>query len=335
MVRKKYNEGPRVGVVDLGTNSVRFAIYELHETRRASCLYKKKLMLRPGQGVYRTGKLKTGTIKKLAQAFVNFHKRAEKMHVVKTRAVATSALREAKNANVLIRRVKKSTGIEIHVISGRQEAQLIAKGVMTFDPPRSDRAVLIDIGGGSTELSLCLKGRCKTSLSLSLGALRLQQLYLPESSNRIDLRLAGVAQLRKAVQSEFKSHLRNWPTRSGQLAVGSSGTIRAVARMLDRQRHSRLWLIQKIRATSSKPRLKFTRSELKALVEKMLPMSRLELLRLPGMERRRLDIILTGAILLLEILEYLDVTKVQTTNHALRDGILLEFKGQVRPRKKP
>ena len=328
MVRKKYSSRPRVGVVDLGTNSVRFAIYELQNKRRPTCLYKKKLMLRPGQGVYRTGKLKSGTINKLAKAFNNFHKRSLRLKVGETRAVATSALREAKNAKVLIRRVKKNTGIVINVISGRQEAHLIANGVIHFDPPRTDRAVLIDIGGGSTELSLCHNGKRKASLSLPLGALRLQQLYLPETSSRIDLRLAGVTQLRKAVQVILRQQLRSWPARSGALALGSSGTIRAVARMLNRQRLPRPW---ETKAATAKPRLKFTRAELKGLVERMLPMSRVQLLRLPGMERRRLDIILTGAILLLEILEFLDVAKVQTTNHALRDGILLGFK----PRKKP
>ncbi|MGE0762195.1 MAG: hypothetical protein AB7N80_02840 [Bdellovibrionales bacterium] len=331
-MRKKSKRLPvKVGVVDLGTNSVRFAIYELADGKSANCLYKKKLMLRPGQGVYRTGRLKTGTIRKLSQAFNNFHKRTQREKVMLVKAVATSALREAKNSGQLIRRVKKNTGIEIRVISGTQEAHLIAKGILQFDPPRAAKAVLIDIGGGSTELSLCQNGKRQTSLSLPLGALRLQQLFLhQDTAQHVENRLAGVAQLRRAVQAVFRQKLRTWPARSGQLALGSSGTIRAVARLLDRQRQqhrfSRLWQTQ----SRAKPRLKFTRRELRLLVERMLPMSRAELLRLPGMERRRLDIILTGAILLLEILDFLEVDQVRTTNHALRDGILLEFK----PRRK-
>ncbi len=246
------------------------------------------------------------------------------MGVNRVKAVATSAMRVAKNAKVLIEAVRKHTGINIEVISGRQEARLIAEGILHFDRIRAPQAVLIDIGGGSTELSLCEFNKRKKSVSLPLGSLRLKQLYLPEQQD-LTARLDGVSLLRSEVQKLIAKKLRGWPGRSGHLAVGSSGTIRAVARLLDRQRPKQRPLPPLHSSAKPKTRLRFTRAELKNLVERMLPMSRAQLLRLQGMERRRVDIILAGAILLLELLEFLEIEKVQTSNFALRDGILLSL----------
>lgn len=313
----------RIGIVDLGTNSLRFAIYEVRPRGRPLCLYKRKLMLRPGQGVYSAGRLKSGTIRKVVAAFKGFKSQADRFHVTKINAVATSALREAANAGELVRKVARKTGIHLRVISGATEAHLISKGILGFEDIRR-RCVLIDIGGGSTELSLCANGKRLKSVSLRLGALRLQQLYLPKATlKQIDLRLAGVALLQRVLQRVFSEHLHGWRGQA-PLAIGSSGTARAVARLIDRK-HARAL---QTKSSNRKPKLKFTRTELHGLVERMLVKSKAELGHMPGMEQRRLDNILGGAILLLALMDYLQIERLQTTNFALRDGLLLTARNQ-------
>lgn len=319
----------RLGIVDLGTNSVRFAIYEAESPLRPECLYKQKLMLRPGQGVFKTGQLKKSTVRRLLQAFVRFSEKSKREGVEHILAVGTSALREAKNSPELIRRVEKKTGIRIRVITGRKEAQLIARGVLTFEKPPTGRFALVDIGGGSTEITVG-KGHARLrSISLPVGALRLQQLYFPQgNSGPLRTRLSAVLQVEKTTQ---KMLLRNLGPFRGrvQAGIGSSGTIRAVARLLDRRHARNQWNLNR----SRKPRLSFTRHQLRDLVEKMLPLNRTELGRLPGMEVRRLDIIVSGSILLLEIMEFLDIKRIKTTNYALRDGLIMEARSRFKRRK--
>lgn len=320
----------RIGIVDLGTNSVRFAIYQITEKNRAICIYKKKLMLRPGQGVFKTGKLKPATIRNLTQAFQKYSRRATSNGVEAMLAVGTSALREAKNARDLLKKIERKSGIVVNVISGRREAQLIALGIMESEPVPKNGYALFDIGGGSTEVSLCRGHKRSRSMSLPLGALRLQQLYLPEGAATPLLdRIGAVLKIRQHAQRELKTHFGSKYRRIDK-AIGSSGTIRAVARLIDRS-HARKRLVA--RRQSKKPKLGFNRGQLKELVEKLISLNKTELARLPGMERRRLDIILTGSVLLLELMDYLAIDKLRTSNYALRDGLVVMAKRRVRSRR--
>lgn len=321
----------RIGIVDLGTNSVRLAIYQITEKGRALCIYKKKLMLRPGQGVFMTGRLKPATIRAITQAFQKFARRATVTGVESVLAVGTSALREAKNSRELIQKIERKSGISVKVISGRREAQLIALGIMESEAIPKSGYALFDIGGGSTEVSLCRGQKRLRSMSLPLGALRLQQLYLPEGAATPLLdRIGAVIKIRQHVQEELKAHLGSKYRRIDK-AIGSSGTIRAVARLIDRTHARKEW--RNRRRPSKKPRLGFNRGQLKDLVEKLISLNKTELARVPGMERRRLDIILSGSVLLLELMDFLAIEKLRTSNFALRDGLVISAKRQVRIRK--
>lgn len=304
-----------VGIVDLGTNSVRFAIYTQATENQFICLHKKKIMLRPGQGVFSTGKLKSDVMSKIVLAFKRFAKKCQDYETQDILAYATSALREAQNADTLVRRVLKATQIEIKIISGLKEAQLIAQGINSFDQPPK-KSVFLDIGGGSTEISWVQNYRISKSMSLNLGALRLQQLYLPkETQKQMGARLLGLSLMQRAIQKEL---IRLLPQKTSRtpIAIGSSGTIRALARLILATRTSQ-------KKVKKNLRYQFTRSALRELVETMATMTPRELLLLPGMEKRRLDIIVTGAVLLLELMNHLKLDSIRTSSFGLRDGMLL------------
>lgn len=325
----------KIGIVDLGTNSVRFAVYHLNNGKSAQCIYKKKLMVRPGQGVFSTGRIKAKTAARLRREFRWFAKKAKALGANSVRAVATSAFRDAKNGKSLAREIFKDSGIRIEIISGRQEARLIALGILTHDRAAQGRCMLIDIGGGSTEISWCSNGKVGRGMSLPLGALRMQQIYLPADRQvHLEAKITSVLRMRKTITTELRRHHALEGRFKPEIAVGSSGTIRAVGRLIDRRHARNTRLFSKKAVDRAKPRLQFSKNGLSELINQMLPLTRAELSRIPGMERKRLDIILGGAILLHELMDRLGIERIKTSNYALRDGLIEDLRAKISRRKK-
>lgn len=266
-------------------------------------------MIRLGEGVFLKGRLDPTAIRRTLQAFVSFQKTAQLLRISKMIAFGTCALREATDAEDLVEKVRRRTGIEIRVISGQEEAELIALGILDNTSLQKEKFGLIDIGGGSTEISLCHGRKVLHAESFSLGASRLQQLFLKTNpppatdGNKNDT----LTLLRHSIKSILLPRMVSdrWPTVSNLL--GSSGTIRSLEKILRKK-------------PSSAPVIE--RKALARLVKQMTPLSLPELLKIPGMEPKRADIILAGAILLEECMDALGASQVSTTTYSLRDGIL-------------
>ena len=120
----------RIGIIDLGTNSVRFDVHQVNKNGEDLLLHREKLMIRLGQGVFLKGRLDPSAIRRAIQAFRSFHQTAKLLQAQKVIAFGTSALREASDAEAFVALIHKRTGIEIRIISGDEEAQLIAAGVL-------------------------------------------------------------------------------------------------------------------------------------------------------------------------------------------------------------
>ncbi|MEO5970726.1 MAG: hypothetical protein ABIQ95_12440, partial [Bdellovibrionia bacterium] len=178
----------RIGIIDLGTNSVRFDIHSVTPPGEAHLLHREKLMIRLGEGVFLDGKLDPHAIRRAVHAFMSFKNTAERFQVEKIVAFATSALREAKDAVHLIDRIRQKTQIEIRIISGEEEAKLIALGILSHESFKG-RYGLIDIGGGSTEISICHNKNILNSASFPLGAARLQQVFLKTSPPKSTIKI--------------------------------------------------------------------------------------------------------------------------------------------------
>jgi exopolyphosphatase/guanosine-5'-triphosphate,3'-diphosphate pyrophosphatase len=223
--------------------------------------------------------------------------------VQRVSAVATAAMREAPHSEELVGRWEKSFGIAFRVISGAEEASLIARGVLASEKPPSGPYALIDIGGGSTELSLCQGDKVLESVSLPLGANRLQQACLKS----VPPAPGGAEKLRQLCHASLQAlpGERRWP-RVKEL-IGSGGSIRAVRKLA------------KAAGVKDQP---FTTHFLSDLVRQMLRMDRLSLLHIPGMDERRLDLVLAGALLLEACCHELGASRVRATEATLRDGLL-------------
>jgi exopolyphosphatase / guanosine-5'-triphosphate,3'-diphosphate pyrophosphatase len=294
----------RLGIIDLGTNSVRFDVHQLGSNRRISRLHREKLMIRLGQGVFLNGSLNKSAIQRTLHAFLRFKRVASHLKTEKIIAFGTSALREAADRDRLIEQIRRRSGIEIRVISGDEEAKLIARGILSNEKLGKGRFALVDIGGGSTEISICRGKSIEKASSFNLGTARLQQVFLkapkPDARHLDELR----AYIRTTIHQKMATD--RWPD-VGRI-IGSSGTIRALGKILKRRSGSHA----------------IGRKDLHQLVDAMSRMTQAEILAIPGMEPKRADMILAGAILLEECMKALGASKVAPTEFSLRDGILEE-----------
>lgn len=300
----------RVAIIDLGTNSVRFDVHQISSSKTVKTLHREKLMVRLGQGVFTHGKLNPEAVRRTLQAFTSFKNTAEDLGVERFVAFGTSALREASDGQKLLKLIQAKTGIEIRVISGKEEASLISLGVLSNEKLPKGRFGLIDIGGGSTEISLCRGKKVLAGDSFALGTARLQQVFLRGSPPRAktNSKEDPVKLLRKYIRTTIltKTLSESWP--KIDKLIGSSGTVRAIAKLAKKKGNGK----------------SIDRSDLKKVVKAMCTMNTEELLSMPGMEAKRVDMILAGAILLEECMNVLNVKKIVSTEFSLRDGVLEE-----------
>lgn len=298
----------KVAIIDLGTNSVRFDVHSLAESGKTKLLFREKLMVRLGQGVFLKGSMDPAAIERTVEAINHFHQVARGLRVQKIVAFGTSALREASDNSAFVKAVKRRTGVEIKVISGKEEAKLIALGVLANENAPKGRFSLVDIGGGSTEVSICHGRIVDRSHSFPLGTARLQQVFLKRSPPREH----SLRELQEYIANILEQKMRNekWP--SSDTILGSSGTVRALARLITKKGNS------------------YSVKDLSKLVEKMSKMTTTQLLEIPGMEAKRVDMILSGAVLLEEIAKALGAKKIIPTEYSLRDGIIEEEKRRAK-----
>src|ERR1700678_3712789 len=215
---------PTFAAIDIGSNSSRLKIASVSQ-HRLKTLHEDREVTRLGESVFQTGMISPDAMANTIKALRRFHK-AVQLHVVdKVRVVATSAMRDARNAAAFIEWVKSSTGWNVEVISGLEEGRLIHLGVVTHEPGARGRCMLIDLGGGSCEVTVSDQGRIREMISLPLGAVRLQQEFLrgdpPEKQDIARLKQFIDLQLRRAERKLGPVHVG--------LVIATSGTAAALA----------------------------------------------------------------------------------------------------------
>jgi exopolyphosphatase/guanosine-5'-triphosphate,3'-diphosphate pyrophosphatase len=286
-----------IGAIDVGTNAVRLEIARAHPDGSLETLHQERDPIRPGEGVFLTGRISPEVEEKLVTTMRRYAALCRRYHA-HLRAVATSAVREAKNGRDVVRRVRAAAGIELEVVSGREEARLICLGVLQGRPPAA-RSVLLDIGGGSTEVATAVGERPSELWSVPLGAVRLTQIF--STSGRVSE--ARLAALRSFSAEAFREAVP--PLRARRLqAVGSSGTIEAVVGFAAQHKRA-------------------TRKEIGRAVEELAGMSVTE--RRRRFEPRRAEIVVAGAAVLEAAMRHLDLGDITAVGTGLRNGILVEL----------
>ncbi len=304
---------PRVGVVDVGSNAIRVSVAEIttHEIRE---LESKRFALRLGKDVFNNkGILSSRTQTNLVDVFSQIKNIFIENGVDLYRAVATSALRSARNRKQILELLRKKTGIDLELIEASEEERLIGYSLPTY--AKKGKTLLMDLGGGSLEVGAYDGSKLQGMSSFPLGAVRLLGLKSSISKNSVLL----CEHIAKTCEADH--FFRNFVnSRHPSLkVVGSGGNIRALYRVSRK-------IFQK--KTNSKSRL--SSEELSSIIQKLESMSsrqRQNRLKLPS---DRADVILPAAYVFYEILNYLNVKTIDVPSGvSLRRGILLDLQKEL------
>src|SRR6266853_2287044 len=217
----RYLVSMRLGAIDLGSNSVHMIVADVGRDGHLEVVDRVKEMVRLGRRSFTTGRLTTESMDLAVRALVNFKRLVRVRRVERLRAVATSAVREARNRAEFIHRIKRETGITVEVISGLDEARLIFKAARHALGLDGGPHLLVDVGGGSVELVLVEDGRPLWMRSVRLGAARLTEQYLTDDPPTMVQR----KRLEKHLEGEIGGALREARRAGVKRAIGTSGTI--------------------------------------------------------------------------------------------------------------
>jgi exopolyphosphatase / guanosine-5'-triphosphate,3'-diphosphate pyrophosphatase len=313
--------------IDIGTNSIRLIIAETGQDAFRE-LYSARSTTRLGKDLDRTGRLSSEAMDRSFSALSEFSAHIRRFSACHTSAVGTSALRNAANAHEFITEVHRRTGIDISIISGEDEARLTLLGVRKAlqgwgqkgnDPLAS--ALLIDIGGGSTEFIVTYGCRGPFVQSLPLGAVYLAERYVASDPPSLD----DVAVLRRAIRIELDRAEKRWPMLYGagnrpERLIGTAGTITTLAAM-DQE------LISYDPASINGSIL--TRGVIDRIVQILVGSALSERRALAGLEQGREDIILPGAIIAQEIMEHYAYSEMLVSDWGLREGIAADLSAKM------
>lgn len=302
-----------VAAIDLGTNAFRLLVAEATADGRVVPRDVHRVIPRLGEGVGLRGALAMNAIERGVEALREFRAIIDRHPVEAIVAAATSAVREAANAEEFLLRVKRDIGLDVEVISGEEEARRTWLGVRAgFAASRrvvSD-AVIVDIGGGSTEIISIREGRFERALSLDLGVVKLSEQYVRHDPPRDEelRRLDAAARDALGRASGFQ--------RGRRAVVGTAGTVTAaavlhfgLARYDPEAIHDCL----------------LPRAALSGLTARLGRMTAEERRRLPSLERGREDVIFAGLAILDAVLDLFHADEVRVSEYGLREGLVVDW----------
>lgn len=312
------DQHPIIAAIDLGTNSLHMVVVEIEPTLPSfSIVGKEKETVRLGNRDPETGNLKPEVMERAINALARFQEIAKTLNAQTIIAVATSAVREAPNGRDFLERVKTELGLDVDLISGQEEARRIYLGVLSGMEFNDRPHIIIDIGGGSTELILCDSQEERVLSSTKVGAVRLTKEFIttdPISNSEFDYIQAYTrGKLERAVD-QIKVSLRG---EKYPCLVGTSGTIETIAAIDAREK---LGL-----EPSTLNGYEFTLSDLQRWVHRFRKMNNRERADIPGMPDKRSEVILAGAIVLQEAMALLGVGSIVICERALREGVIVDW----------
>lgn len=305
-------EGRTLAAIDIGTNSIHLVVARVAAGGRFEVVTTAKEMVRLGSSGTDMKRLAPKALDRGIEALERFRLMAEAAGAP-VRAVATSAVREAENQATFIERARTEAGVEVEVISGFEEARLIHLGVLQAVPVIDLHALVVDIGGGSTELVVGHHGEALAAASLKLGAIRLTRRFFP----RERIKKAEVEACRAYIRSTLVPFFREAKAHRIDVVVASSGTATAVAAMASAAR-------------GEEPPTTFnlhevTADEVGEVVDRLVSAKSLAARkRIEGLDPSRADIVPAGAMILHEVLKEVGAGSLVISGYALREGVLLD-----------
>jgi exopolyphosphatase/guanosine-5'-triphosphate,3'-diphosphate pyrophosphatase len=307
-----------IAAIDLGTNSLHMVVVEIEPTLPAfSIINREKETVRLGDRDLATGCLKPEVMERAIAALRRFQEVAKTLNVETLIAVATSAVRESPNGQDFLQRVEAELGLSIDLISGQEEARRIYLGVLSGMELNNQPHIIIDIGGGSTELILGDSHQERALTSTKIGAVRLQSELIttdPISNTEFQYLQAYIRGMLERAVEEIQANLK---LEEYARMVGTSGTIETLALIHAREKLGSI--------PSTLNGYEFSLKDLREWVNRLRKLNNSERAAIPGMPDRRSEVILSGAVILQEAMTLLGVESITVCERSLREGVIVDW----------
>lgn len=306
----------RIAIIDLGTNTFHLLIADI-DASNVQVLHKDKQSVKIGEGGISQGEITIVAQERALHTLQGFKKKITTMEVRQIFATATSAFRNTSNGKGLAEEILNQTGIEINIIDGQQEAQLIYQGVRQALDLGSSYSLIMDIGGGSVEFIIGNHTNIKWSHSFEIGAQRLMDQFHhhdPISGQEIEsLESFLDVQLASLVPAMEQYH----PSR----LIGASGTFDTLSNI-----HC---IVQGLEKTddSEQP---LSIAGFRVIHNEIKVKNRAERLKIPGMIEMRVDMIVVASCLIDYILDRFSLSNISVSSYALKEGALFDVCSEVR-----
>ncbi|HZD78121.1 MAG TPA: Ppx/GppA phosphatase family protein [Acidobacteriaceae bacterium] len=304
-----------LAAIDIGSNSCRLKIARI-EQHRLKVLHEDREVTRLGASVFESGMISPDAMAGTLRALKRFYKAVQETAADRVRAVATAALRDARNAQAFVAWVKSETGWDVEIISGLEEARLIHRGVMR-EARTQGRCLLVDLGGGSCEITLSDRKRIVETMSLPLGAVRLTEEFLHEADRPAP---EDIARMKRYIRRELGRAGRRFGSLSRVQVIATSGTAAALVQAS---------VVMKLGGRPAQRSNRETRTAearaVRRLATKLSKLTNQERGRVPGVGPRRAEIIVAGAEVYAELLEHFGLAGFRYSELGLRDGILAQM----------
>jgi exopolyphosphatase/guanosine-5'-triphosphate,3'-diphosphate pyrophosphatase len=302
----------RIAAIDIGTNSVHMIVVRVRPDLSFEIIDREKTMVRLGAGGLDGRALTAEAMNAAVQALSTFKRLAESHRVDKIIAAATSATREARNGGEFLARIQRETGIRPMVITGTDEARLIHLAAV-YGVDVGGRAVVIDIGGGSVEITLGTATSIQLARSFKLGAIRLTERFVKSDP----LSDGDERRLEKHIRNEIDRYCDQVTAIGFDRVVGTSGTILSLGAVAATAARGA--------APTELRNLRISAKQLRRVRREVCERDIESRLKMPGLDPRRADLVVAGALLLDTILRRLGADELTLCDLALREGLVLDY----------
>jgi exopolyphosphatase/guanosine-5'-triphosphate,3'-diphosphate pyrophosphatase len=296
---KKQNSINTIAAIDLGSNALRAVIAR----RRGDTLEVIKSFrepLRLGEDVFSSGEICLEKMIRTEEAFIKLFHLFTEYNVIDVRALSTSAMRDAKNGQTLIKRIADSTGIELFIINGKEEANLITLAVQGQLNLKTKTALIMDIGGGSTELIIIKRNQIIAVESFDIGTIRLLGLDHLKMEEEIKIFIHHMTEF-------IKNHIR---LKDIDLFAGTGGNLRRIGKIR-----------KKILRKPSSQIANF--NEIHQMEQTLLSMNYVDRLKKLELDHHRADVLFPALMITHHLMERLKIEKIHLPKVGLKEGIIL------------
>lgn len=306
----------KVAVIDLGTNTFHLMVAEV-TAASYSILYRQRNPVKIGEKGINKDEITPEAWTRAIATLKEFKEQIDQRAISKVFGTATSAIRNAANGKALVQEIKEVTGIDIEIISGKREAELIHLGASKALDLGEDKSLIMDIGGGSIEFIIADKHKAHWMHSFEIGGQRLVEKF----HNTDPITNAEIGNLHHYFDEQLRLLFKAHDTYRPATLIGCSGTFDTLSDIFCEE--------QKIARDANLTELPFNLHGFEAVFESLIVKNREERLQIPGMIEMRVDMIVVASVLVNYIIEKLSLSSIRVSAYALKEGILFNAISEI------